>query len=77
MSSITEAIKIGEVNFGEYKTDFLVMPRVKEYLEKKMVSLAALLPEGCGWYNIILFDHLDTAKEDDSDINFGKEFKVI
>jgi hypothetical protein len=75
MSSVKEAIKIGEVNFQEFRTDFLLMPKVKEYLERNNISLAGLLPEGHLWYEHTLFDVID--QNEDSEMDLGKEFSVV
>ncbi len=66
--------KIGEVNYMEFKTEFSLTPKVKEYLENESVSTASLLPNGWEWYEAELFGVLDDEKKDEK---YGKEFEVI
>lgn len=77
MSIIQDAIKIGEVNFKDYRTEFFVMPAVNDYFESKLLSLATLIPEGWLWYESILSEAVENAKEEDPEADLGKGFKVI
>ena len=53
---MTKLIKIGEVNFEKYKTEFFITQKTKRYLKEKNISLASLLPNGWLWYELTLFD---------------------
>jgi len=66
---MTKLIKIGEVNFEKYKTEFFITQKTKRYLKEKNISLASLLPNGWLWYELTLFDLI---KE-----KHGKKFNVI
>lgn len=72
-----EIKKIGEIKFGEFKTEFSLTPRVKEYLENERVSLAVLLPDGWSWFETELFEAIDENQDEESEGKYGKEFEVI
>ena len=68
--------KIGEVNYGEFKTEFKITEKVKKYLDKEDYALASLLPNGWEWYEVELFENIS----DDKGIpekKYGKNFEVI
>ena len=69
--------KIGEVNFEEFKTEFIITPKVKKYLEKEGVSLTYLLPNGWEFYEVVLFDFLDDEDTGKPNKKYGKNFEVI
>ena len=72
-----ETKKIGDVNFGDFKTEFFLTFKVEEFLKKEKTSLACLLPEGWIWYEVILFDIIDKDGDGFPDEKYGKNFKVI
>ena len=72
-----ETKKIGDVNFGDFKTEFFLTFKVEEFLKKEKTSLACLLPEGWLWYEVILFDLIDKDGDGVPDGKYGKNFKVI
>jgi hypothetical protein len=69
--------KIGEINYEDFKTEFILTSKVKEYLEKELVSTASLLPNGWEWYEAELFDFLDDNHTGKINKRYGKEFEVI
>ena len=69
--------KVGEVNFGDFKTEFLIMPQTEAYLKNKKISLASLLPGGWMFYEVTLFDLIDKDEDGVPDKKYGKRFKVI
>jgi hypothetical protein len=73
--------KVGSNSFIErgieYKTDFYVMPKLKRFLEDKRISLACLIPEGWLWYEVTLFDLIDTSQDGKLNEEFGNKFQVI
>ena len=67
--------KVGEVNFGKFKTEFFITKKVEEYLNKEGVSLSTLLPNGWKWYEVYLFEAI--SKNGKPDKKYGDNFKVI
>lgn len=69
--------KIGEVNFGKFKTEFKITSKTKNYLENENISLASLLPDGWAWYEVELFEALDENWNGKPKKEFCKKFEVI
>jgi len=69
--------KIGEVNFGKFKTEFSLTSSVKKYLKEEGVSIACLLPNGWEFYEVELFDFIDVDNDGEPDKKFGEDFEVI
>lgn len=72
-----EMLKIGEVNFKEFTTQFYATPRVQDYLESNDISFTYLLPSGWDWYESTLFDAIDLDEDGQPDAEFGTKFKAI
>jgi len=72
-----EIEKIGETNYKKFKTEFKVLPKVKNYLEEEDLSLGVLIPDGHLWYEQILFDVIDQDEDGKPDEKFGKNIVVI
>ena len=69
--------KIGEVNFGKFKTEFLILPKIKKYIENEKISLACLLPNAWVFYEAGLFDFIDENRARKSGKKFGDKFLTI
>ena len=69
--------KIGEVNFGKFKTEFLILPKIKKYIENEKISLACLLPNAWIFYEAGLFDFIDENKEGNLNKKLGNKFLTI
>ena len=69
--------KIGEVNFGKFKTEFRVTKKVKDYIKNEAISLACLLPNARDFYDNLLFDHMGKNEDGKPNKEFGKKFLVI
>ena len=67
--------KIGEVNFGKFKTEFFILPKIKKYIENEKTSLACLLPNAWQFYEALLFDY--TLENGEYDKKFGTKFIVV
>lgn len=73
--------KIGELslvsNKKKYKTDFFATQDVLDELNKKGIAPACLIPDTWLFYEVELFDLLDSDGDGIPDKEFGKKFKVI
>ncbi len=69
--------KIGELNFGEFKTEIKATPRVVEYIKKGGLSLVTLIPEPWLFYEVLLLDKIDTNRDGNPNKEFGKKFIII
>ena len=69
--------KIGEVNFGKFKTEFVATQKLKKYIEKEKISLACLLPNAWRFYEAGLFDFINENKEGNLDKKFGNKFMAV
>jgi len=67
--------KIGELNFKDFKTEFEITKKVKDYLKEEKISLASLIPNGWEWYEVDLFDFIE-GNNFKPNIKYGKNFKV-
>ena len=70
--------KIGELNYGKFKTEFKIMERTKRYVENERISLACLIPDAWRFYEAFLFDSIygeDSGVKIDKKL--GKNFVVI
>ena len=67
--------KVGEVNFGKFRTEFFVTPKVKKYVENEKISLACLIPDAWRFYEASLFDY--TLENGEYDKKFGTKFIVV
>lgn len=70
--------KIGELNYGKFKTEFKIMKRTKEYIENEKISLACLIPDAWRFYEAFLFDSI-YGEDASGKLNkkLGKNFVVI
>lgn len=73
-----EVEKIGELIYGEFRTEFYITKKVKEYLNKYGVSLGCLIPDAWSWYEVqlfgMIFDMVDGKYKKVRDVN---EFKAV
>ena len=69
--------KIGELNFGKFKTEIHITPEVKKIFKKNKVSLATLIPPAWLWYDVELVNVIDENGDGKPDKKFGTEFKLI
>jgi len=68
--------KVGEIDFGRFKTKFKVTNRVKKYIENEGISLSCLLPNANNFYETLLFGSIGD-ENGKPDKKFGKNFLVI
>ena len=69
--------KIGELNFGKFKTEIHATEDVKKAFKSKKESTAALIPAAWLWYDNELLDAIDENGDGKPDEKFGKNFKII
>ncbi len=71
-------IKIGELNYGKFKTEFKIMKKTKNYIDNEKISLACLIPDAWRFYEAFLFDFIYGENVDGKiDKKIGKNFVVV
>ena len=69
--------KIGELNFGKFKTEIHATEEVKKKFKSAKESTAALIPPAWLWYDNELLERIDENGDGKPDEKFGKDFKII
>jgi hypothetical protein len=69
--------KIGDLNFGRFKTEIHATEAVKKKFKSAKESTAALIPPAWLWYDNELLEVIDENGDGKPDEKFGKEFKII
>ena len=69
--------KIGELNFGKFKTEIHATEEVKKEFKSKKESTAALIPAAWLWYDNELLEVIDENGDGKPDEKFGNLFKII
>lgn len=72
MNSIQPISKIGALEFQDFRTEFFITSKVKEFIESCGKSLAIVIPDAWFWHEVILFDILDS-----NPTKLGKNFRVV
>lgn len=69
--------KIGELNFGKFKTEIHATEEVKKKFKSMKESTAALIPPAWLWYDNELLEVIDENGDGKPDERFGNSFKII
>jgi len=69
--------KIGELNFGKFKTEIHVTEEVKKKFKSTKKSTAVLIPPAWLWYDNELLEVIDENGDGKPDEKFGTNFKII
>ena len=69
--------KIGELNFGKFKTEIHATEEVKKKFKSAKESTAALIPAAWLWYDNELLEVIDENGDGKPDEKFGTNFKII
>jgi len=69
--------KIGELNFGKFKTEIHTTEEVKKKFKSGKASLATLIPTAWLWYDNELLEVIDENGDGKPDEKFGNNFKII
>lgn len=72
-----KTVKVGDLNFGRYKTEVLATDYVKKRLDKDNISHSNLIPAAWFWYDSILLPELDENGDGKPDKKFGNNFQLI
>ncbi len=69
--------KIGDLNFGKFKTEIHTTEEVKKAFKSAKESTAALIPPAWLWYDNELLEVIDENGDGKPDEKFGTNFKII
>ena len=69
--------KIGDLNFGKFKTEIEATEGVKKTFKSAKESTAALIPPAWLWYDNELLEIIDENGDGKPDKRFGTNFKII
>ena len=69
--------KIGDLNFGKFKTEIHATEEVKKKFKSAKESTAALIPPAWLWYDNELLEVIDENGDGKPDEKFGTDFKII
>ena len=69
--------KIGDLNFGKFKTEIHATEEVKKKFKSAKESTAALIPPAWLWYDNELLEVIDENGDGKPDEKFGTNFKII
>ena len=60
-----------------FTTEFVVLPKVKEFFDSRKIDLKDYVPDEFHWYEHELFDLIDENGDGIPDEKFGKYFQVV
>jgi len=69
--------KIGDLNFGKFKTEVEATEEVRKVFKSKKESEASLIPPAWLWYDNELLEIIDENGDGKPDDKFGTSFKII